>query len=181
MPRRLPLLLLAALAALLPAAAQSTTPLKRPEVHGFLGVSRAWDDEGYIGTGPSAGFGIGTRLTRRLGVEGEYTFFRHKRDFGPLGQWKGNAHLFTANALLHFSPEGKVQPFLLIGAGGQSYEGNGPGFTWNCGAGIKAFLNDHLFLRPEVRLSSGKYDRKPLQPEPPISTIRFQFGVGYRW
>lgn len=175
--RRILLLLLVTL----PLAAQSATPLKRPEVHGFLGVSHAWDDEGHIGAGPSAGFGIGTRLTRRLGVEGEYTFFRHRREYGFGGVTEGNAHLFTGNALLHFSPDGKVQPFLLIGAGGQSYKGNGPGFTWNCGAGIKAFLNDHLFLRPEVRLSSGKYDREPFEPEPPISTIRFQFGVGYRW
>ena len=180
MLRALRLLAAALGLAALPLAAQSATPLKRPEVHGFLGVSRAWDDEGYIGTGPSAGFGIGTRLTRRLGIEGEYTFFRHKRDFS-FGQWKGNAHLFTGNALFHFSPDGNVQPFLLIGAGGQSYEGSGPGFAWNCGAGFKAYLNDHLFLRPEVRISTAGYSRGAFQPEPPISTLRFQFGLGYRW
>ena len=168
--------------AALPATAQSSGEFKRWEVHGFIGGGKSYDDEGSIGSGLSGGFGIGKRLTRRIGVEGEYTRFHHRREIaGGAFLWEGSANLFTGNLLIHFSPDSRAQPFVLIGAGGMSYEGGGPGFSWNCGAGVKVYVTDHWFIRPEFRISSGKYDRAPLQPEPPLSNLRFQFGVGYRW
>ncbi len=170
------------LAASLPLAAQSGGEFKRWEVHGFAGVGKSYDDEGSIGSGFAGGFGVGKRVTRRIGLEAEYTRFHHKREIaGGAFTWEGSANLFTGNFLLHFSPEGRVQPFLLVGAGGMTYEGGGPGFAWNCGAGVKGYLTDHLFVRPEFRISHGRYDRGVLQPEPPISNLRFQFGIGYRW
>jgi opacity protein-like surface antigen len=178
MRRLIPALVLAAL----PLAAQTSGEFKRWEVHGSIGGGKSYDDEGSIGSGLSGGFGVGKRVTRRIGVEGEYTHLRHKREIsGGAFIWEGSANLFTGNFLLHFRPERRVQPFVLIGAGGMTYEGSGPGFAWNCGAGVKAYLTDHWFLRPEVRISSGDYDRGPSQPEPPLSNIRVQFGVGYRW
>jgi opacity protein-like surface antigen len=179
---RIPLAALV-LAASLPLAAQSGGEFKRWEAHGFIGGARSYDDEGYIGSGLSTGFGIGKRLTRRIGIEGEYTYFRHRREIaGGAFVWKGSGNLVTGNALFHFRPESNVQPFLLIGAGTLTYvNGGGAGFAWNCGAGVKAYLTSHIFIRPEVRISSGRFDRAPFQPEPPLSNLRFQFGIGYRW
>ncbi|MBK7931319.1 MAG: hypothetical protein IPJ98_28730 [Bryobacterales bacterium] len=147
-PRRASLLLLAALAAVLPAAAQPPRPLKRPEVHGFSASPRVGRRRLHRHR-PSAGFGIGTRLTRRLGVEGEYTFFARRPPRLRLRRLCRNAHLFTGNAPAPLPQPRRRAALPVDRAGGQSYEGSGPGFTWNCGAGLKAFLNDHLFLRPE--------------------------------
>ncbi len=169
--------------AALPVAAQSSGEFKRWEAYGHVGAGVSYDDEGSIGGGLFTGVGGGKRVTRRIGIEGEYTYFQHDRMIG-LGafRFKGSGHMVTGNFLYHFRPESKVQPFLLVGAGGLSYsDSDGPGFAWTGGVGLKAYVTDHIFLRPEVRLSSGRFDRVPLQPEPPLSNLRFQFGVGYRW
>ena len=175
------LLLIAICLCVSPLGAQSSSA-HRFETHASLGAGGSYDDEGSIGSGLSASFGAGYRVTPRFGVEGEYTYLRYRRDFGAIGEWKGAAHSFTGNALLHFRPNSRLQPFLLLGAGGLSHSsGDGPGFAWTAGAGLKGYLTEHIFLRPEFRLTSGKYGRLPFQPEPPLSNLRFQFGFGYRW
>lgn len=171
------------LSSVLPLAARQGGEFKRWEVYGHIGAGGSYDDEGSVGSGLFTGFGGGKRVTRHIGLEGEYTYFRHDRTIA-LGQFrfKGSGHIFTGNFLYHFRPEAKVQPFVLVGAGGLNYsDGDGPGFAWTAGVGLKAYLTDHIFIRPEVRLSSGRFDRVPLQPEPPVSNLRFQFGAGYRW
>ena len=175
----LPLLIAAAL----PLAAQSSGEFKRWEVYGHVGTGISYDDEGSVGGGIFAGAGGGKRVTKHIGLEGEYTYFQHDRIIGAGAfRFKGSGSIFTGNFLYHFRPEKKVQPFVLVGAGGLSYnEADGPGFAWTAGVGLKAYLTDHFFIRPEVRLSSGRFDRVPLQPEPPLSNLRFQFGLGYRW
>lgn len=182
MPTAQRLFLLAAICLCVSPLAAQPTPAHRFETHASIGAGGTYDDEGSIGSGLSASFGAGYRLTPRFGVEGEYTYLRFRRDFGIIGEWKGGAHTVTGNALLHFRPKTRVQPFLLLGAGALSHtSGDGPGFAWTAGAGLKGYLSDHIFLRPEIRFTSGRYDRRPFQPEPPISNLRFQFGIGYRW
>jgi opacity protein-like surface antigen len=150
------------------------------EAYGHFGGGKAYDDEGNIGAGWAAGVGAGKRLTRRWGVEGEWTRFTHEREFGPGFLAKGHGDFFMANGLLHFAPESRVQPYLLAGAGVLKHQRHDAGFAWNAGFGVKAYLTGHWFLRPEVRLQCGQGTRRG-GPEPPVWQTRFQLGFGSRW
>lgn len=153
------------------------------ELYGHIGAGKAYDDEGNIGYGAAAGVGLGKRVTRRWSVEGEWTRFHHERDFSFASSFRseGYGNFFMANGLLHFNPEGRIQPFVLGGAGILKYETQNAGFGFNFGGGVKGYLTDHWFIRPEFRVQIGQGTRRNGGPEPPISQGRVQVGVGYRW
>jgi opacity protein-like surface antigen len=150
------------------------------EAYGHFGGGKAYDDEGNIGSGVAFGAGVGKRVTRRLGIEGEWSRFSHERQFVPGFGTKGHGDFVMANGLLHFAPEGRVQPYVLAGAGLLKYQRHDAGFAWNAGFGVKGFLTEHWFLRPELRFQCGNGTRRG-GPEPPLWQVRFQMGVGYRW
>lgn len=52
--------------------------------------------------------------------------------------------------------------------------------AWTGAFGVKGFLTERFFVRPEMRLLVGSAP-SGLGFEAPISNLRFTFGGGYRW
>ncbi len=163
----------------LPLAAQQ----RRVDVFGLLGVGATYDDEGSLGKGVSGAGGIGFRLTKRLGVEGEINAFSSKRDFGqivPPFQHSG-AHVM-GNALLHFGPQ-RAQFYLLGGVGllhvkNKNSNLSDNGFNVGFGFGFKFFATEHIYIRPDFRVFGGSSSQAA---ETPFSMLRVAVGVGYSW
>jgi opacity protein-like surface antigen len=163
----------------LPLAAQQG----RVDVFGLIGVGATYDDEGSLGRGVSGAAGIGYRLTKRLGIEGEVNAFSSKRDFGqivPPFQHSG-AHVM-GNALLHFGPS-RAQFYLLGGVGllhvkNKSTNQSDNGFNVGLGLGMKIFATSHIYIRPDFRIFGGSTNQAV---ESPFSMLRLGVGVGYSW
>ena len=175
MIRALALLLLG-----LPLAAQQ---IPRTEVFGLIGLGKVYDDEGSLGSGPSGGGGIGYRLRKRLGVEGEVNFVRSSRDFGGgAPSFRHNGFHLMGNALAHFGPP-RAQ-FYLLGGAGLAHVRNVQAdiseskFGINFGLGMKIYASEHIYIRPDLRIF-GSGGGQAL--ESPFTVIRIGIGVGYSW
>lgn len=151
----------------------------RTDVFGVIAHGRLYDDEGKLGSGLSGGGGVGYRLRKRLGVEGEVTGFRSERDFGAGREPFRNSGVFVmGNALAHFGPP-RAQFYLLGGAGVANVRNRNSGvsesgFAINCGAGFKFFASEHIYVRPDFRIygkSGGAL----------YTLMRIGIGVGYSW
>ena len=146
-------------------AALACAQISRPtEAYGHAGWGSAWDDEGSIGSGISAGLNIGHRLTPKVAVEGDFNYFRHKREFS-FATWKGTGAVLTGNLVYHFT-SGRVQPYVLVGAGLMMYNpdltletDSSTGWAWGFGAGVKGFLTERVSIRPEWRVAVGHPER----------------------
>jgi opacity protein-like surface antigen len=174
------LVILAALAST--ASAQTRYP---NEIHAHAGGGWTYDDEGSIGTGVSVAANVARRLTTKVAVEGELSYFRHKRDLS-FAIWKGTGAFATGNLLYHFSSS-RVQPYVLAGIGLMIYKpdfsvetDSSAGWAWGFGFGVKGFVTERISIRPEWRVYVGHPQRNN-GPEPPISHSRITVGLGYRW
>ena len=172
----------------LPLFSQNYT--RRGEVYGQIGAGVTYDDEGSIGNGIAGGGGVGFRFTRRLGVEFDLNAFRHERNFS-FGRLTGSGQFFTGNLIYHFT-KGRVQPFILAGAGGLHSRLESPfsgtlvfrettGFAGDAGAGVKIFANERLSIRPEVRVYAGGSTPNFTSNDAFVSHLRVSIGVGYHW
>jgi hypothetical protein len=156
--------------------------MPRREIFGTIGAGFASDDEGSIGRGINGGGGIGYRLTRRFGVEGEVNAFRARRSFGqPIPPFGATGAHVMGNALVHFgSPRAQ---FYLLGGAGLLHARNLAGVSSNglaidVGVGFKIYATPHIFIRPDVRIFAGDSGRAI---EPPLSDLRVSIGLGYAW
>ena len=160
----------------------------RQEVFGVVGVGKAYDDEGSLGSGINGGGGFGYRFSRRWAVEAEVNAFRTRREFSsqfPAFQANG-AHVI-GSALLYLT-QGRGQAYLIFGGGlqhtsvksgfGGAGLGSANGGAVNFGGGVKAFVTPHVSLRPEVRVFAGGSGSVV---EAPFSVIRVSIGAGYHW
>ena len=147
----------------------------RAEVFGSLGDAQT------INLGPSKaelnfGGGVGIRpfsverpfALRMLGGEFEANFTRNTSLLSNPTQG-----YFTGNLVLHFfSNSTRVEPYLLVGAGG-FHQGNETRRAADAGAGAKIFITPHISLRPEIRGFITKYSEGDF--------LRFSVGLGYHW
>ena len=145
----------------------------RTEVFGSLGVAQYVNLFGPDSNQLNVGGGVGIRPfsverpfgLRMLGGEFEANFTRGNSLFSEPTQG-----FFTGNLVLHF-PVGRVEPYLLVGAGA-SHRGSETHRAGDVGAGAKIFVTPHISLRPEVRGFITKY----------LGNIgRFSVGLGYHW
>jgi len=162
--------------------------LKR-EVFGQIGVGKAADDEGSLGSGVNGGGGFGYRVMPRLGVEAELNAFRTTREFASsLPAYRATGFHLMGNGLLYLS-RGKAQVFILAGAGivyahvasgfaGSPAQTSGSGLAANVGFGVKGRVTEHLWVRPEIRVFAGSPGGVI---EPLFSDLRASIGLGYRW
>lgn len=156
---------------------------RKADVFGMIGYGRTSDDEGSLGGGVNGGGGLGYRLTRRLGVEGEVNAFRSNRDFGqPIPPFQHNGVHVMGNALVHFGPS-RTQFYLLGGVGvlhvknvrsGQT----GSGLNVGLGAGFRIFATERVYIRPDFRLFAGDGGNGA---ETPFGVLRAAVGLGYSW
>lgn len=172
------------------------------EVFGSVGWGRLFGNQGSVGTNVNLGGGIGIRPFRKLGFEFEVNRMNQR----ALGQQRfnletivlhseGTATYFTGNLVYHFSTS-RVQPYLLVGAGGVHYDGRirvrplnlGPelvveeadtGFAFNFGGGAKIFLHRKLSLRPEFRFFAAGPGVTVVNTR--LSKIRLSVGLAYHW
>lgn len=160
----------------------------KAEVFGVVGIGRANDDEGGLGSGVNGGGGLGYRVFRRLGVEGEINAFRTKRTFSSaFPPYQASGVQMMGSGLLYLTT-GPTQGYFLFGAGlvharntanfGGVVDRSGTGFGVNLGGGVKAFLSEHISLRPEVRIYAGDPGGVI---EPPFGIFRVSMAVGYHW
>ncbi len=156
-------------------------------VFGAAGYGKTYDDEGNIGNGASAGFGASYQLNRRFSLGGEYALQTNKREFS-FATWKGRTQHAAANLFFHFG-SGTVRPYLVGGIGAVHHtvlseprvlpgSNSASGWGWSGGFGVRGYVTNRVFVRPEVRLwvSSGGINRVV---EPLLGTFQFSLGVGY--
>jgi hypothetical protein len=155
----------------------------RADVFGTIGLGKVYDDEGSLGSGPSGGGGIGYRLRKRLGVEGEINAFRSRRDFASsVSPFQHNGVHLMANFLSHFGPP-RAQFYLLGGVGLLHVKNvrrgvSDTGFNVGFGLGFKFFATEHIYIRPDLRIFGGGTSQAV---ESPFSMIRIGIGAGYSW
>jgi hypothetical protein len=80
-----------------PAAAQSSSG--RMQVFGSAAAHTLWDDESFIGTGVSAGGGLGVDLVESLTLRGRVVRSRNERDFGTGVVFERTATRYTAELI----------------------------------------------------------------------------------
>jgi opacity protein-like surface antigen len=90
----------------------------------------------------------------------------------------------TVNALVDFSPWGRVQPFLVFGGGLETYRGahqiptvgsfgwTGSGFAAGGGFGVRVPVSERWTLRTDIRFSAGVSEGVP-------DTVRVFQGLAY--
>jgi hypothetical protein len=161
-----------------------------PEVFGGVGWGKAWDDEGSIGAGIAVNGGAGFNLLSRLALEFEITTMKNKRESDVGFQADGQTTSIGPNLVYHFS-SGRTRPFILGGIHFFHHRGTAgfaplpPDESVNdvairIGGGVKAFVSERVFLRPEFICVTGGEGRAR-GVEFPISAPRFSVGIGYQW
>lgn len=171
-------------------AQQGRAKTVRPEAFGGVGWGKAWDDEGSIGTGINVNGGIGFNLISRLGLELEVTSMKNKREGSPGFQAEGRTTSVGPNLVYHFSSS-RTKPFVVGGIHFFHHRGTAgfvplpPDGTVNhwafrIGGGVKAFVSERVFLRPEFICVAGGKGRST-GIEFPIFSPRFSVGLGYQW
>lgn len=164
----------------LPLIAQQTG---RADVFSLIGIGKVYDDEGSLGSGPSGGFGIGYRLTKRLGVEAEVNAFRSERDFGVVPPpFRHSGFQVMGNALAHFGPA-RARFYLLGGLGAMGVRNRNRDvadtrFGIGFGVGMKIFASEHIYIRPDLRIF-GRGGSNLVGD--PITVLRIAIGAGYSW
>ena len=162
-------------------------------------LSGMWDDETFLGRGPTLGAGAAVAVSRHFSVEGELDWNAHHRDSGYL---KVDGNTVVAAGRLSFAfraPEAAFRPFvsagltwtrssdtftvrpLTMGPNGQpvpgaveraNYKTSLGGMEFGVGAEIKA--TDRVKIRPEARWTMTGSDPsfKPGTLEPPLLGLR---------
>jgi opacity protein-like surface antigen len=152
-----------ALSATLPARADETPGglaagrVELSTAASFTNFKEGGDDESF--TVISVPLRVGYLVTRSLALEGE-VLATHV-DFGGDDSDNGTGVLFSANALYHFNPEGRVAPFLLLGGGvgnaeeflNIAYKADRTVTVFHAGAGLKTFFSRRAALRLEYRFT----------------------------
>jgi hypothetical protein len=147
-------------AGLLEARGQTTA---RADVFGSAGLQALWDDESSLGTGSSAGGGLGVVFGDRLVVRGRVVRTNNERDFGNGVVFDAATTRYTADALWRLSSS-EHAAFVGVGVGGLSFtrtsqfppEGatvfsrSDTDFVFGGIGGFTAFTRGRFALRPEA-------------------------------
>jgi OOP family OmpA-OmpF porin len=158
-------LMVAAFVFLLPLSARSEIKAGSFEVNPFAGYN-FFESRQNLKSAPVYGGRVGYNFTRYFGVEvaGEYIWTRlddkEKTDNteGQFGYPMDRVELafYHIDAVLHFIPDGKFNPFIVAGFGGANYNPNismhGHDMSaFNVGIGAKYWLTEHIALRVDLQ------------------------------
>ncbi len=102
---------------------------------------------------PVYGLRLGYDFTKNWGAEAVVDYIDTKYKTTDTNT---NVYNYRVEGLYHFMPDGKLVPFLAVGAGGMTINyrdntGNKTRATFDYGAGLKYFFTDCLALRGDVR------------------------------
>ena len=158
-------LMVAAFVFLLPLSARSEIKAGSFEVNPFVGYNFFQGSQN-LNNAPVFGGRFGYNFTRYFGIEiaGEYISTRvddeAKTDYteGQFGYPMDRVNLtfYHIDAVLHFIPDGKFNPFIVAGYGGTHYNpsisaNNHDMPAFNVGVGAKYWLTEHIALRADVQ------------------------------
>ena len=156
-------LMVAAFVFLLPLSARSEIRAGSFELGPFAGYN-FFESSQNLKNQPIYGLRLGYNFTRHFGIEavGEY-IATSVDDSGRTGLTEGqfgkpldkvDITFYHLDAVYHFMPEGKFNPFILVGFGGAHYA---PSIStkdmaaFNVGIGAKYWLTDNIALRFDVK------------------------------
>jgi len=156
-------LMVAAFVILLPLPARSEIRGGSIEVTPFGGYN--WfQDKQNLKDRPVYGGRLGYNFTPHWGIEGTVEFIKTAVDDkgltsvkeGQFGRPMDDADLYFyhVDAVYHFMPEGKLNPFIVAGFGGAHYKprvSDHDMAAFNIGVGAKYWLTDHIALRADLR------------------------------
>jgi OOP family OmpA-OmpF porin len=156
-------LLAAAFVFLLPLSARSEIRAGSFEVGPFGGYN-FFENSQNLDNNPILGLRLGYNFTKHFGIEGAGEFIRtyvddRARTGTKEGQYRSpmdrvDITSYHLNAVYHFMPDGKFNPFVLVGFGGAHYS---PSIStkdmaaFNVGIGTKYWLTDHIALRVDLK------------------------------
>ena len=156
-------LMVAAFVFLLPLSARSEIKAGSFEVNPFVGYNFFQGSQN-LNNAPVFGGRFGYNFTRYFGIEvaGEYISTRvddeAKTDYteGQFGYPMDRVNLtfYHIDAVYHFIPEGKFNPFVLAGFGGAHYRptiSTKDMAAFNVGVGAKYSLTDNIALRFDLK------------------------------
>ncbi len=156
-------LTVAAFVFLLPLSARSEIRAGSFEVGPFGGYNFFEKDQN-LKDRPVFGGRLGYNFTRRFGLEAALEFIGSRVDDktvtgGREGQFRSpidgvDLTLYHLDAVYHFKPDGKFNPFVVAGFGGAHYSpeiSTKDMAAFNVGAGAKYWVTDNIALRVDVR------------------------------
>ena len=157
-------LMVAAFVFLLPLSARSEIKAGSFEVGPFAGYNFFQNNQN-LENRPVFGLRLGYNFTRYFGIEGAGEYIRTSVDDrgrrnlteGQFGSPMDNVDIafYHLNAVYHFIPEGKFNPFVLVGVGGAHYNPKmttrGDMAALNVGVGAKYSLTDNIALRVDLK------------------------------
>jgi len=156
-------LMVAAFVFLLPLPARSEIRGGSIEVTPFGGYN--WfQDKQNLKDRPVYGGRLGYNFTPHFGIEGTVEFIKTAVDDKGLTSFKEgqfgfpmddvDLYFYHVDAVFHFMPEGRFNPFIVAGFGGAHYKprvSDHDMAAFNVGVGAKYWLTDHIALRADLR------------------------------
>ena len=156
-------LMVAAFVFLLPLSARSEIKAGSFEVGPFGGYNFFQNNQN-LENRPVFGLRLGYNFTEHFGIEGAGEFIRsYVDDKGRTGLTEGqygspmdrvDLTFYHIDAVYHFIPDGKFNPFVVAGFGGAHYRpeiSTKDMAAFNVGVGAKYWLTDNIALRVDVQ------------------------------
>jgi OOP family OmpA-OmpF porin len=157
-------LMAAAFVFLLPLSARSEIKAGSFEVTPFVGYN-FFESSQNLENRPVFGGRLGYNFTKYFGIEGVGEYIRSHVDDKSIpgtkeGQYRGpmdgvDLAFYHLDAVYHFIPDGKFNPFIVVGVGGAHYRpsinNRGDMAALNVGVGAKYWLTDRIALRFDVQ------------------------------
>jgi len=156
-------LTVAAIVLLLPVSGQAEIKAGSFEVSPFVGYSLFENDQN-LDDAPVFGGRLGYNFTKHFGIEAVGEYIRTGVDDRSItgakeGQYRGptddvDLTFYHLDAVYHFMPDGRFNPFVVAGLGGAHYSpdiSDSDMGVINVGVGAKYWLKDNIALRVDVR------------------------------
>ena len=149
---------------LLPLSAFSEIRAGSVEVNPYVGYNFFQHSQN-LDDAPMYGARLGYNFTKYFGIEVAGQFMRTDvSDTGKMDNTEGefgypmtkeDITFYHADLVLHFIPDGKFNPFIVVGFGGAHYgpsiQNGGDMSAFNVGLGAKYWLTDNIALRFDVQ------------------------------
>jgi OOP family OmpA-OmpF porin len=156
-------LMVAAFVFLLPLSAHSEIKAGSIEVGPFVGYN-FFESSQNLKSAPIYGARLGYNFTKHFGIEAAGEFIRTNVDDKTIrgykeGQFRSpmdtvDLTLYHLDAVYHFMPDGRFNPFVVVGFGGAHYQpviSTKDMAAFNVGIGAKYWLTDNIALRVDVK------------------------------
>ncbi|MDT8444578.1 MAG: outer membrane beta-barrel domain-containing protein [Desulfuromonadales bacterium] len=156
-------LTVAAIVLLLPVSGQAEIKAGSFEVSPFVGYSLFENDQN-LDDAPVFGGRLGYNFTKHFGIEAVGEYISTEVDDQSItgareGQYRGptddvDLTFYHLDAVYHFMPDGRFNPFVVVGLGGAHYSpdiSDADMGVINVGVGAKYWLKDNIALRVDVR------------------------------